>query len=95
MDATEFWKLIDKTREASGGDPSKQTELLVDALAQLPVDDILKFDNLLTDVALATRAAIIASSARAAFDNFLTEVAIATSVSSGAGGQKRRGGRSL
>lgn len=46
MDITKFWELVDKTREDASGDPRKQSDLLTDALAQLPANDIVAFDNI-------------------------------------------------
>ncbi|MFR9791576.1 DUF4240 domain-containing protein [Streptomyces sp. MB22_4] len=43
MDETEFWELVDTTREAAGGDPEDQAELLVDRLAQLDPERVLDF----------------------------------------------------
>ena len=50
MNIKEFWKLIDKTREASGGSISKQSDLLIEALAQLPVDEILDYETIMYDL---------------------------------------------
>lgn len=50
MDITEFWKLISKTLGESIGNSTKQAELLTDALAQLPEDDILIYDSILWDL---------------------------------------------
>ncbi|MGW4446936.1 DUF4240 domain-containing protein [Streptomyces sp. NPDC004682] len=43
MDETEFWELIDATREAAEGDPEEQADLLVDKLLQLDPDMVLDF----------------------------------------------------
>ncbi|WP_200304468.1 DUF4240 domain-containing protein [Streptomyces adelaidensis] len=43
MDETEFWELVDATREAAGGDPEDQADLLVDRLLQLDPDSVLDF----------------------------------------------------
>ncbi|MFD5340940.1 DUF4240 domain-containing protein [Streptomyces hawaiiensis] len=43
MDETEFWELVDDTREAAEGDPEEQADLLVDRLAQLDPDSVLDF----------------------------------------------------
>ncbi|GHG67396.1 hypothetical protein GCM10018980_60490 [Streptomyces capoamus] len=43
MDETEFWELIDSTREAAGGDPEEQADLLVDRLLQLDPELVLDF----------------------------------------------------
>jgi hypothetical protein len=45
MNEAEFWQMIDKTREASRGDPKKQLDLLVDELAPLPTEEIVSFDR--------------------------------------------------
>ncbi|GAB1335245.1 DUF4240 domain-containing protein [Streptomyces sp. E-15] len=43
MDETEFWELIDATREAAGGDPEEQADALVDRLLRLDPDMVLDF----------------------------------------------------
>ncbi|WP_317447826.1 DUF4240 domain-containing protein [Streptomyces collinus] len=43
MDETEFWELIDATRDAAEGDPEEQADLLVDRLLQLDPDLVLDF----------------------------------------------------
>ncbi|WP_323377157.1 DUF4240 domain-containing protein [Streptomyces smaragdinus] len=43
MDETEFWELIDRTRELTGGDPEEHADALVDALKQLDPDAVLDF----------------------------------------------------
>ncbi|OIK29394.1 DUF4240 domain-containing protein [Streptomyces malaysiense] len=43
MDETEFWELVDSTREAAGGDPEDQAELLVDRLTRLDPERVLDF----------------------------------------------------
>jgi hypothetical protein len=43
MDETEFWDLVDTTREAAEGDPEEQAELLVDRLLQLDPELVLDF----------------------------------------------------
>ncbi|MEV5796487.1 DUF4240 domain-containing protein [Streptomyces collinus] len=43
MDETEFWELIDATREAAEGDPNEQADLLLDRLLQLDPDMVLDF----------------------------------------------------
>jgi hypothetical protein len=43
MDETEFWELIDSTREAAEGDPEEQADLLLDRLLQLDPDLVLDF----------------------------------------------------
>jgi len=44
MEDTAFWKLIDQTRQAAGGDVQLQTELLSEALAKLPDDQIYGYE---------------------------------------------------
>jgi Protein of unknown function (DUF4240) len=43
MDETEFWEIIDRTRQASGGDPEEHADLLVERLTQLDPDSVLDF----------------------------------------------------
>jgi len=43
MDETEFWELVDATREGAEGDPDEQADLLVDRLIQLDPDSVLDF----------------------------------------------------
>lgn len=43
MDETEFWELVDSTREAAEGDPEEQADLLVERLVQLDPDAVLDF----------------------------------------------------
>ncbi|MEV5322446.1 DUF4240 domain-containing protein [Streptomyces sp. NPDC052687] len=43
MDETEFWELIDTTRQSAEGDPEEQAELLVDRLLQLDPEAVLDF----------------------------------------------------
>ncbi|MEU7060563.1 DUF4240 domain-containing protein [Streptomyces sp. NPDC046197] len=43
MDETEFWELIDATREAAGGDPEEQADLLVEQLLGLDPEQVLDF----------------------------------------------------
>ncbi|MFK0047060.1 DUF4240 domain-containing protein [Streptomyces sp. NPDC090741] len=43
MDETEFWEIVDRTREAAEGDPEEHAELLVERLAQLDPDSVLDF----------------------------------------------------
>ena len=50
MNIEEFWTLIDKTREASNGNISRQAELLAETLAQLPVEQILAFETIMYDL---------------------------------------------
>ncbi|MFG2309601.1 DUF4240 domain-containing protein [Streptomyces sp. NPDC048566] len=43
MDETEFWQLVDSTREAAEGDPEEQADLLVERLVRLDPDAVLDF----------------------------------------------------
>ena len=43
MDETQFWELIDTTREDAEGDPEEQADLLVDRLLQLDPEMVLDF----------------------------------------------------
>ncbi|GAA2264169.1 hypothetical protein GCM10010145_40200 [Streptomyces ruber] len=43
MDETEFWELVDSTREAAEGDPEEHADLLVERLVQLDPDAVLDF----------------------------------------------------
>ncbi|KAB1148850.1 DUF4240 domain-containing protein [Streptomyces luteolifulvus] len=43
MDEMEFWELVDTSREAAGGDPEDQADLLVDRLLQLDPESVLDF----------------------------------------------------
>ncbi|MEV0846927.1 DUF4240 domain-containing protein [Streptomyces sp. NPDC049954] len=43
MDETQFWEIIDSSREAADGDPEEQAELVVDRLLQLDPDSVLDF----------------------------------------------------
>ncbi|MBT2901673.1 MULTISPECIES: DUF4240 domain-containing protein [unclassified Streptomyces] len=43
MDETEFWEIIDSTREAAEGDPEDHADLLVERLVQLDPDSVLDF----------------------------------------------------
>lgn len=43
MDKAEFWRIIDRARAASGGDPNRQAEQIVEELVQRPVEDILAY----------------------------------------------------
>ncbi|GAA4679695.1 DUF4240 domain-containing protein [Streptomyces youssoufiensis] len=43
MDETEFWALIDASREAADGDPEDQADLLIDRLLQLDPDSVADF----------------------------------------------------
>jgi hypothetical protein len=50
MDVTTFWNFIDKARDESGGDTSKQAELLVNSLASLSLEEIFAFERIWDDV---------------------------------------------
>lgn len=50
MEITEFWELIDKTREAASGDARKQSDLLTEELAKLPKEEIISFDGIFADL---------------------------------------------
>ncbi|MEU3253958.1 DUF4240 domain-containing protein [Streptomyces sp. NPDC006997] len=43
MDETEFWELVDTSREAAEGDPDEQAELLVERLLRLDPESVLDF----------------------------------------------------
>jgi len=43
MDETEFWEIVDSTREAAGGDPEDHAELLVERLVGSDPDAVLDF----------------------------------------------------
>lgn len=43
MDETEFWEIVDRTREAADGDPEDHADLLVERLAQLDPDAVVDF----------------------------------------------------
>jgi hypothetical protein len=43
MDETEFWELIDATREAADGDAEEQADLLVERLTRLDPEQVLDF----------------------------------------------------
>ncbi|KUF15350.1 DUF4240 domain-containing protein [Streptomyces silvensis] len=43
MDETEFWEIVDSTREAAEGDPEDQAELVVDKLLEYDPDSVLDF----------------------------------------------------
>lgn len=46
MYETDFWQIIDETRDAADGDPDEQAERLVERLAQLTPDDVIDFARL-------------------------------------------------
>ncbi|MFP3990848.1 DUF4240 domain-containing protein [Streptomyces sp. E11-3] len=43
MDETEFWEIVDSTREDAQGDPEEQADLLVERLLRLDPDAVLDF----------------------------------------------------
>ncbi|MGP4110724.1 DUF4240 domain-containing protein [Streptomyces sp. 4N509B] len=43
MDETEFWEIVDSTRDAAGGDPDAHAELLVDRLTRLDPETVSDF----------------------------------------------------
>ncbi|MHC0431047.1 DUF4240 domain-containing protein [Streptomyces sp. O3] len=43
MDETEFWEIVDSTREDAQGDPEEQADLLVERLLRLDPDVVLDF----------------------------------------------------
>ncbi|WP_031084561.1 DUF4240 domain-containing protein [Streptomyces sp. NRRL WC-3549] len=43
MDETEFWEIIDSTREAAEGDPEDHADVLVERLVQLDPESVLDF----------------------------------------------------
>jgi hypothetical protein len=43
MDETEFWEIIDATREAADGDPEEHADLLVERLTRLDPDSVVDF----------------------------------------------------
>jgi hypothetical protein len=45
MDRTAFWKLIDQSRAASGGDVERQEQALQQLLVQLPLEEIGSFEE--------------------------------------------------
>ncbi|MCG6493243.1 DUF4240 domain-containing protein [Kitasatospora sp. A2-31] len=46
MDETDFWQIIDDTREDAEGDPDEQADRLVERLVQLTPDDVIDFARL-------------------------------------------------
>lgn len=46
MYETDFWQLIDDSREAAQGDPDDQADALVERLVQLTPDDVVDFARL-------------------------------------------------
>jgi hypothetical protein len=45
MDETEFWEIVDSTRDAAEGDPDEQADVLVDRLLRYDPDLVLDFDR--------------------------------------------------
>lgn len=43
MDETEFWEIVDSTRDAAGGDPDEHADLLVERLTRLDPEAVLDF----------------------------------------------------
>ncbi|WMX49022.1 DUF4240 domain-containing protein [Streptomyces roseicoloratus] len=43
MDETEFWEIIDSTRERAEGDPEEHADLLVERLTRLDPDSVVDF----------------------------------------------------
>ncbi|MEU8622143.1 DUF4240 domain-containing protein [Streptomyces sp. NPDC048623] len=43
MDETEFWEIIDSTREGAEGDPEEHADLLVERLTRLDPDSVVDF----------------------------------------------------
>lgn len=46
MDITEFWKIIDETREAANNNARKQSDILTEELLKLPKEEIISFDHI-------------------------------------------------
>ncbi|PYC77850.1 polymerase [Streptomyces tateyamensis] len=46
MYETDFWQIIDETRDAAEGDPEEQADLLVERLGQLTPDEVIDFARL-------------------------------------------------
>ena len=46
MDETDFWQLIDDTREGAQGDPVEQADLLVERLVERTPDEVIDFARL-------------------------------------------------
>ena len=49
MDKTTFWELIKNAKQSSGGNPDKQAEILVAALAELSEPEILAYQTILDE----------------------------------------------
>ena len=50
MNTVDFWRLIDTSREASGGDPEDQLLHLDTLLRELDPDDIVEFDRIFCEL---------------------------------------------
>jgi hypothetical protein len=50
MNQAEIWQLIDKTREESQGDQDQQLELMLNALASLPEQEILDYEHIFEEL---------------------------------------------
>lgn len=50
MKISQFWELIDKTRDAATGNAEKQSELLTKELAKLPAEEINSFERIFDDL---------------------------------------------
>ena len=50
MEVNTFWKLIDRARTDSNGDVSKQADLLVEELVQLPLTEIFAYETIMDDM---------------------------------------------
>lgn len=50
MQRAEFWKLMEESNQASGGDPDLQADLLQSWLAEYPPEEILSFDKILLEL---------------------------------------------
>jgi 5-formyltetrahydrofolate cyclo-ligase len=50
MEKERFWQLIEEAREAADGDPYQQAQRLTEALAELPADEIVEFDDFAHDL---------------------------------------------
>ncbi|MFI8456376.1 DUF4240 domain-containing protein [Kitasatospora sp. NPDC101447] len=46
MDETDFWQIIDETRDDADGDPDEQADRLVERLVRLTPDDVIDFARL-------------------------------------------------
>jgi Protein of unknown function (DUF4240) len=50
MDIDEFWRLINTTREASGGNVSRQVDLIVEILIDRSIDEIFTYEKIMDDL---------------------------------------------